>query len=72
MTEKEAYVAFNLTEQVGSVKVGGCVAEVGAVGAAWGDCPKEGSRAGGEGDWQNECRRARRFGVEVRTPADDD
>ena len=72
MTEKEAYVAFNLTEQVGSVKVGEFVAKFGSVVAAWENYPKKVSRAGGEVDWQNEFRLAKKFGVEILTPADDD
>ena len=72
MTEKEAYVAFNLTEQVGSVKVGEFEAKFGSVVAAWENYPKKVSRAGGEVDWQNEFRLAKKFGVEILTPADDD
>lgn len=72
MTEKEAYVAFNLTEQVGSVKVGEFEAKFGSVVAAWENYPKKVSRAGGEVDWKNEFRLAKKFGVEILTPADDD
>ena len=72
MTEKEAYVAVNLTDQVGSVKVGVFVAKFGSVVAAWENYPKKVSRAGGEVDWQNEFRLAKKFGVEILTPADDD
>lgn len=71
MTEKEAYVAFNLTEQIGSVKVGELVEKFGSVVAAWENYPKKVSRAGGEVDWQAEFKLAKKFGVEILTPADD-
>lgn len=72
MTEHEAYVAFNLTDQVGSVKVGELVAKFGSVVAAWDNYPKKVSRVGGEIDWQEELRKAARFGVTILTPADAD
>lgn len=71
MTDREAYVAFNLTEQVGSVKVGQLVGEFGSVAAAWENYPKKVSRTGGEVDWQAEFRKAEKFGVTILTPADD-
>ena len=70
MTDREAYVAFNLTEQIGSVKVGQLVAQFGSVVAAWENYPKKTSRAGGEVDWQAELKKAEKFGVTVLTPAD--
>ena len=72
MTEKEAYVAFNLTEQVGSVTVGQLVAKFGSVAAAWEAYPKKVSRSGGEVDWKAEFRLAEKFGVAIVTPADED
>ncbi|MGN0854003.1 MAG: DNA-processing protein DprA [Kiritimatiellia bacterium] len=72
MTEKEAYVAFNLTEQVGSVKVGAWTARWGSVVAAWENHPKKVARTGGAVDWQGEIRRAEKFGVTLLTPADAD
>lgn len=71
MTEKEAYVAFNLTEQVGSVKVGELVSKFGSVAEAWERYPKKVARAGGEVDWARELALAKKFGVEVLTPADE-
>ena len=71
MTEKEAYVAFNLTEQVGSVKVGELVSKFGSVAEAWERYPKKVARAGGEVDWERELALAKKFGVEVLTPADE-
>lgn len=72
MTEKEAYIAFNLTEQVGSVKVGAWAEQWGSVAAAWENYPKKVSRAGGTVDWQGEIRKAAKFGVTLLTPADAD
>ena len=72
MTEKEAYIAFNLTEQIGSVKVAAGVAQYGSVVAAWEAYPKKVSRAGGPVDWQSELRKAEKFGVTILTPADVD
>lgn len=71
MTEKEAYIAFNLTEQVGSVKVGALARQHGTVAAAWESYPKKVARAGGAVDWQGEVRKAEKFGVALLTPADD-
>ena len=34
MTEREAYVAFNMTDKVGPAKVGALVREAGSVAAA--------------------------------------
>jgi DNA processing protein len=72
MTEAEAYVAFNLTEQVGSVKVERLVAEHGSVAAAWESYDRKCSRAGGEVDWRGEFAKAKRYGVRILTPADGD
>ena len=71
MTDREAYVAFNLTEQVGSVKVGQLVEQFGSVTAAWENYPKKVSRMGGEVDWQAEFKKAEKFGVTIVTPADE-
>lgn len=70
MTEKEAYVAFNLTEQIGSVKVAALTKRFGSVVAAWENYPRKVSRAGGEVDWQAELKKAAKFGVTLLTPAD--
>ena len=72
MTEAEAYVAFNLTDQVGSAKVEKLAAKAGSVAAAWVEHPAKVSRTGGEVDWQGEYARAARYGVRILTPADSD
>jgi len=71
MTDSEAYVAFNLTEQVGSAKVADLVRRAGSVAAAWEAYPKKVARSGGEVDWRAEFRKAEKFGVTLVTPADE-
>lgn len=70
MTEREAYVAFNLTEKIGSVGVAQLVAEAGDVVSAWERSPNRTARAGGDVDWSREFKLAKKFGVEIVTPAD--
>ena len=71
MTEKEAYVAFNLTDRVGSVKVGELALRYGSVADAWDAYPAKTARSGGEVDWKGEFAKAKRFGVEMITPVDE-
>ena len=71
MTEKEAYVAFNLTEQVGAVKVAELAARFGSVAEAWAAYPHKVSRSGGEPDWEGEFKKADRYGVTLLTPVDE-
>ncbi len=71
MTEKEAYVAFNLTDRIGSVGVEELVRRHGSVAAAWEAYPKKVARAGGEVDWRAEFALADKFGVTILTPADE-
>ena len=70
MTDRQAYVAFNLAENVGFAKVGELVAEAGSVAAAWERYPRKVSRTGGAVDWEAEFRLAEKFGVEIVTLAD--
>ena len=70
MTEREAYVAFNLTDRVGSVKVVELVSRYGSVVAAWEDYPSKVSRTGDEIDWREEFRKAEKYKVDIVTPAD--
>lgn len=72
MTEKEAYIAFNLTDGVGSVKLSGLVAKFGSVAAAWADYPFKTGRNPGTVDWERELKLAAKYKVEILTPADDD
>ena len=71
MTEREAYVAFNLTDQIGSVRLAALVAEHGSAVAAWDAYPKKLSRTGGEIDWRAEFKTAEKFGVTIVTALDE-
>ena len=70
LSEREAYVAFNLTDKIGSVKLAELVAASGSVVAAWDAYPQKVSRSGAELDWKREFVLAKRYGVEIVTPAD--
>lgn len=70
MNDRQAYVAFNLTDKVGFATVRELVANAGSVVAAWASYPKKVSRTGGEVDWADEFRKAEKFGVEIVTPVD--
>ena len=62
MTEREAYVAFNLTDKVGFATVGRLALEHGSVADAWNAYPKKVSRSGGEIDFGKEFALAEKFG----------
>ena len=70
MTEREAYVAFNLADSVGFATVEELAKAAGSVAAAWEAFPKKVSRTGGPIDWQAEFDQAKAFGVVIVTPAD--
>lgn len=72
MTDRQAYVAFNLTDNVGFATVRELADKAGSVVAAWEAYPKKVSRTGGEVDWDGEFRKAEKFGVGIVTPADED
>ena len=71
MTERQAYIAFNLTEKVGSATLANLVAEHGSAAKAWEMWPKKASRSGGEVDWLAEERAARKYGVTIVTKVDE-
>lgn len=70
MTEKEAYVAFNLAGGFGSVKVEALAAQAGSVAAAWERQGAIAARGGGPVDSAAEMRKAAKYGVAIVTPAD--
>ena len=70
MNDRQAYVAFNLTDNVGFATVRELAEKAGSVVAAWAAYPKKVSRTGGEVDWEAEFAKAAKFGVEIVTPAD--
>ena len=72
MTEREAYIAFNLTENIGFAGVSNLVSEHGSVVAAWEAYPKKLARSGERiVDWQAELALAGRYGVQILTPVDE-
>lgn len=72
MTDSQAYVAFNLTENVGFATVGALVAECGSVVEAWERYAHKVARSGGEVDWEKEYEAAERYGVRIITLADEE
>ena len=75
MTEREAYIAFNLVEGVGSAKVAALAAQCGgSITAAYESLPDEASRdfRGETPNWKGEIDRAKKMHVEIVTPADPD
>ena len=72
MTDRQAYLAFNLVDGVGFATVAALVEKSGSVAAAWDGFPKKVSRTGGSVDWEGELRLADRYGVTIITPADAD
>jgi len=71
MTESQAYVAFNLTENVGFATVSKLIEQSGSAVAAWERYEKKVSRSGGEVDWEREYALAAKFGVQILTPVDE-
>ena len=63
MTDRQAYVAFNLTERVGFATVEGLAESAGSVVAAWEAYPRKVSRTGGDVEWEAEFEKAEKFGV---------
>ena len=72
MTDRQAYVAFNLAEGIGFAKVSELADAAGSVTEAWVRYPKKISRTGAEVDWEREFALAEKFGVSILTPADED
>lgn len=72
LSERQAYLAFNLVDGIGSATVEKLAAEAGSVAAAWEKYPKRNARQGGEVDLTGELARARRFGTTIVTPADEE
>lgn len=70
MTEKEAYIAFNLTERVGSVAVSELVEKFGTLVSAWESFPNKTGRLPGYVNPEAELEKADRMGVQIITPAD--
>ncbi len=72
MSDRQAYIAFNLTDRIGPAKLERLAADAGgSLAAAWEAYPDKVSRAGGKVDVAAEEEQAKRYGVRIVTPADD-
>ena len=71
LSEREAYVAFNLVDNIGSVGVQDLAERFGSVAAAWEVYEGKVSRKGGEVDFRAEFDKAKRYGVTILTPVDE-
>ena len=71
MTESQAYIAFNLVENVGVVTLTKLIQSAGSAVKAWEAYPKKLSRTGEAVDWAKEEALARKLGVTILTLADD-
>lgn len=67
MTDHEAYIAFNLVPDVGSVKVDALAKSYGGVAAAWAAFPEKKDWRGKPVDWRAELDRAGQMHVTVVT-----
>ena len=72
MTERQAYIAFNLAEGIGSAGVAELVKSAGSAAAAWEAYPRKASRAGGVVDMEGEVALAKKRNVTILTPADEE
>jgi len=73
MTEKEAYIAFNLVEGIGAAKVAALASDCGGSVAAAYEALPEGLKRDFKGEtpnWKGEIARAKKMHVEIVTPAD--
>ena len=72
MSDRQAYIAFNLTDRIGPAKLERLAeAAGGSVAAAWEGYPDKVSRTGGEVDVAAEEELAKRYGVKIVTPSDE-
>ena len=67
MTDHEAYIAFNMVPNIGSVKVAALAAKHGSVAAAWEAFGKKTDWDGKPVDWRAEMARARKMHVTLVT-----
>lgn len=72
MTERQACIAFNLTDKIGSATLARLETEFGSASAAWENMPEEKrvSRSGRPIDVAEEEALAKRYGVRLLTPLD--
>jgi DNA processing protein len=74
LTERQACIAFNLTDKIGSVSLNKLKQEFGSAAEAWEQLPEEKrvSRSGLPIDAEREEELAKRYGVRILTLLDDD
>jgi DNA processing protein len=72
MTEKDAFVAFNLTDQVGPITVEKLIFQYGNIVSAWENYPHKISRQGKAVDLEVEYALAARYKVQILTPVDEE
>ena len=72
MTESQAYIAFNLMQNMGPRHLDELLARHGSAVAAWEAIPEHPAFDGREVDWQRELKRAAELGVTLLTPVDAD
>jgi len=70
MTERQAYLAFNLTERIGFATLAKLKGAAGSAVAAWERYPNKVSRTGADVDWEREEALAERYGVTLVTQVD--
>ena len=70
MTERQAYIAFNLTERVGSVTLERMIAKYGSAVAAWEVFPNKVTSYEKAVDWQGEEALAEKYHVRLVTAID--
>ena len=63
MTNHEAYVAFNMVPDIGSVRLAALIGQYGSAAAAWESFPDKKDWAGRPVDWESEIALAKRKNV---------
>ena len=71
MTEHEAYIAFNMIPDFGSVKLAALVGKHGSAASAWESFPAKEDWQGKPVDWEAEIARAMKMHVTIVTCADE-
>ena len=70
LSEKEAFVAFNLIEQVGAATVQKLVSHYGSIVSAWENYPNKIARSGKAINLEEEFALAERYHIQIITPVD--
>ena len=70
MTEREAYIAFNMVPRIGSVKLAALIEKFGSAAAAWENFPHKTDWRKLPVDWQGEIAKAEKMRVKIITRAD--